>query len=434
MLDLLMKGECNHFSGLHISHTAREQVRRERQKKEVSHHMNTKVKTTEVRPMTHPAPIHATLDDWIAREAIPFSVDAPETLNAAADKTIASLGDAVELLGFGEALHSGEDILILRNRLFERLVAAHGYSAIAIESSFPRAQIVNEYVAGRDPASYEAVQDAGFGQGFGRLEANRELVEWMRRYNADPSHRVKLRFYGFDIPTGTITGPASPSQILKFVLDYLASIDSARGQERYQRIQSLLGKDSEWENTAALVDSTQSVGLSPAATSLRIETEDLITELRIRGPELVASSDASQYSEALHYASVARQLLNYHAVMARNSSARIAEGLGLRDAMMADNLAYMVGRERAREGGGGKVLAFAHNMHLKRGRAEMQQGPHAVAWWPAGAQLNEMLGPRYAGIGSGVGVSEANGIGRPEAGTLEARLTAAAGPGRFIAT
>src|SRR5947209_11341612 len=102
--------------------------------------MNTRVKTTEVRPMTHPAPIHATLDDWIAREAIPFSVDSPRTFNAAGDKVIASLGDAVALLGVGEALHSGEDILILRNRLFQRVVEAHGYSAIAIESSVPRAR------------------------------------------------------------------------------------------------------------------------------------------------------------------------------------------------------------------------------------------------------------------------------------------------------
>lgn len=47
--------------------------------------------------------------------------------------------DPVELLGFGEALHGGEDILIFRNRLFQRLVEVHGYSAIAIESSFPRA-------------------------------------------------------------------------------------------------------------------------------------------------------------------------------------------------------------------------------------------------------------------------------------------------------
>jgi erythromycin esterase-like protein len=389
--------------------------------------MNAKVKTTEVRPMTHPAPIHATLDDWIAREAIPFSVDSPETLHAAADKTIASLGDSVELLGFGEALHSGEDILILRNRLFERLVAAHGYSAIAIESSLPRAQVVNEYVAGRGPASYEAVQDAGFGQGFGRLEANRELVEWMRRYNADPSHRVKLRFYGFDIPAGT-TGPASPSQVLEFVLDYLASIDSASGQERYQRIQSLLGKDSEWENTAALADPTKSVGLSPAATSLRIETEDLITELRTRGPELVAKSDASQYSEALQYASVARQLLNFHAAIARKSGP--ADLLGIRDASMADNLAFIVARERSR----GKVLAFAHNRHVQRGKARWVAGMDVYTWWPAGSHLDQLFGTRYTVIGTGLGVSDANGIAQPEAGSLEARMTALRSSAVFIPT
>lgn len=52
------------------------------------------------------------------------------------------------------------------------------------------------------------------------------------------------------------------------------------------------------------------VGLSPAATALRIETEELISQLRWRRPELVAWSDELRYSEALHYASVARQLLN----------------------------------------------------------------------------------------------------------------------------
>jgi erythromycin esterase len=71
----------------------------------------------------------------------------------------------VELLGFAEALHGGEDILILRNRLFQHLVEAHGYSTIAIESSFPRAHIVNEYLAGHGLTSYEAVQDTGFSHG-----------------------------------------------------------------------------------------------------------------------------------------------------------------------------------------------------------------------------------------------------------------------------
>ena len=142
--------------------------------------------------MSRATATYATLDDWIAREAIPFSVDSPGTFDAAVDELIASLGDSLELLGFGEALHGGADILILRNRLFQRLVEAHGYSAIAVESSFPRARVVNEYVAGHGPASLEALLDSGFSHGFGRLDANRELVEWMRRYNADPSHSVFL--------------------------------------------------------------------------------------------------------------------------------------------------------------------------------------------------------------------------------------------------
>ena len=92
--------------------------------------------------------VSATLEDWIAHEATRFSNDSPESFNAALEKVAISLGDAVELLGFGEALHGGEEILMLRNRLFQRLVEAHGYSAIAVESSFPKGRAVNEYVAG----------------------------------------------------------------------------------------------------------------------------------------------------------------------------------------------------------------------------------------------------------------------------------------------
>jgi len=286
---------------------------------------------------------------------------------------------------------------------------------------------VNEYIAGRGPASYGAVQDTGFSHGFGRLDATRELVEWMREYNAN--HSVKLQFYGFDSPT-EITVSDSPRLVLHFVLDYLASIDSASSREHRERIDPLLGRDSGWENPAAMMDPTKSVGGSPAATGLRIEIEELISELRVRRPELVAKSGESRYLEAAQYASVARQLLNYHAELARISPRRVVRLLGIRDAMMADNLAYIVSREHDR----GKVLAFAHNSHLKRGMAQWKLGADLLEWWPAGAHLNEMFGASYAVIGSAVGESSPNGICQPEVGTLEARLTAVPGPARFIPT
>jgi erythromycin esterase-like protein len=376
-------------------------------------------------PSTNP---YETVDQWIAGESIPFSFDAPSTFDNAADQVIAALHDSVELLGFGEALHGGEEILELRNRLYKRLVEVHGFSAIAIESSFPKALVTNEHIAGRSSTSYEEVKGTGFGQGLGQLEANRELAEWMRAYNADPEHPVKLRFYGFDIPTGTM-GIASPRQVLYFVLDYLALIDHGSVNERRKRIEDLLGEDSDWENPAAHFDSTKSVGGSQAALALRIETEDLISELQARRPELVGRTGRESFLEALQHGKVARGLLNFHASMAR-SSASYAERLNIRDRLQADNLAYVAARERGR----GKVLAFAHNSHLKRGKAEWQLGAKTATWWTAGSQLHEMFGERYAVIGTAVGVSDENGIGEPEAGTLEARLISTHGPVRFIPT
>jgi len=46
--------------------------------------------------------------------------------NSSLERLVASLDDSLELLGFGEALHGGEDLLLLRNRLFQRLVETHG--------------------------------------------------------------------------------------------------------------------------------------------------------------------------------------------------------------------------------------------------------------------------------------------------------------------
>ena len=370
---------------------------------------------------------YSSIEQWITAEAIPFSLESRESVDAAVDRLVAALGDRVELLGFGEALHGGEEILRLRNRLFQRLVDAHGYTAIAIESSYPRGRIVNKYVAGCGSESYEMVQETGFGHDFGRLEANRELVEWMRQYNADATHAVKLRFDGFDLPSG-YGGPSSPRQVMMFAVEYLESIDRVRGEGFRQRTEALIGDDAQWENPMAWRDPAKSEGLLSATSQLRLEAEDLISELRVRSPELASQDEGDRFSEAEQSVNVARHLLNFYMALARNME--YAPSLAVRDLLMADNLEYIASRERER----GKVLVFAHNKHLQRGQAKWQMGPNVVAWWPAGAHLNRTFGERYAVVGTGVGVSDENGIGRPEDATLESRLTAAAGPVRLIPT
>jgi erythromycin esterase-like protein len=376
---------------------------------------------------SRPAEVHATLDEWIARDAVRFDLASPGSLEAAVDRVLGELGPAVELLALGEALHGSEEILLVRNRMFRRLVEKHGFSAVAIEATSPQTGAINEYVLGKREASDPDVRE-WFGNGFGLLEANRELVEWVRRHNADASHPTSLHFYGFDLPLGQ-GGLANPSRALGIALDYLGLVDPARATTHRDRITLLVGNSSDWERPAAMFDPGQAIGLTPRATDLRIATLDLITDLRIRRPQYAAKSDPLAYGDALHHAELGRKLLDAHAALAKPGA--YATMLGVRDLIMADNLRHVVACEEGR----GKVLAFAAGGHLKRGTAQwhLPPGDDVKEWWPAGAQLTEALGNRYAVVGMALGASEPNGIAAPEAGTLEAKLAEAGGP-MFIAT
>ena len=140
---------------------------------------------------------------------------------------------------------------------------------------------------------------------------------------------------------------------------------------------------------------------------------------------------AADYDEAMHYALHARRMLEYHSEYARTDiemGERLRRLLGRRDAMMAENLAYIKRRET------GCVLAFAHNSHLKCGEAEWQLGEHALKWKPTGWHKRETLGDRYAVIGVGVGASVVMNLGVPEGGTLEALLTSVGAPAAIVPT
>lgn len=368
-------------------------------------------------------PVHNSVDDWIKKDAIPFSLESPASLDSAVDRIIEELGPMVELLGFSEALHGSEEILLVRNRLFQRLVAAHSYSAIVIEVTSPQARAINQYVRGLLQASDPAVE-AWFGEGFGTLDANRELIEWVREHNSRRGNAQQLHFYGFDLPLGH-GALASPRRVLDIVFDYLDRVDSKAANAHRRRMLPLLGETSDWEIPAAWSDPSQSIGLSERATQLRIATLDLITELRIRRPELTARSDPLEFGDALHHGELARQLLDAHAALATPGA--YARMLGIRDLTMADNLEHFLALERSR----GNVLVFSASGHLKRGLSQwhLPPEPGLKEWWPAGAQLAETLGDRYAVMGMALGVSEPNGIGEPEPGTVEARL---AGRGAFF--
>ena len=374
--------------------------------------------------------MYKTIDEWIKNEAVSFSFEKNKSLHGTFDRAIKLLNEGAEMIGFGEALHGGEEILILRNRLFKWLVKNYDFRVIALESGFPEGMQVNDYVTGEQPVSYQEIQDTGFSHGFGQLEANRKLIEWIKKYNRERKPDQQLHVYGFDIPDA-MSGSEGLKNLLEVVLKETKPPEDNKDRNYGERIESLFEERLHWDNPMVWRNPETSAELRAAITDLRIEVENIHSYLGTVKPRLIDDKGQEQYKKIIHYLEQARQMINFYLAMTDEG---YGPSLAVRDRAMANNLEYILKRERSH----GRVFVFAQNAHLQKEKVivhpEWQQAldSEKFSWWPAGAHLARTLGNRYAAIGSSVGVSEENGIKRPENGTLEACLSDLPGDGQFI--
>ncbi|GLW06522.1 erythromycin esterase [Microtetraspora sp. NBRC 13810] len=340
----------------------------------------------------------------------------------------ALLPPATRLLGLGEPTHGVEAFPELRNELFHHLVEHAGYRSIAMESDCLAAMVADAYVTDGIGTLDDAMR-CGFSHGFGASPANRELLRWMRAHNEGRPAPERLRFYGFDGPL-EITGPASPRPALTTLHDYLAAhLDLAGSRET---LDELLGPDERWTNPAAVMDPTQSVGRTSEAGELRLIADDLRALLTSHAPHLTSVTSPDAVWRADLHARTAAGLLRYHAGMADTAPTRADALMGLRDAMMADNLDAIVRREARR----GPTLAFAGNRHLQRDESHLQLADLPLRWWSAGAIAATRLGDQYAFAATTFGT---RGSDVPHPDTLEGLLStlpharAVIDPGRLAA-
>jgi erythromycin esterase-like protein len=113
-----------------------------------------------------------------------------------------------QFLALGEPTHGVEDFPSWRNRIFRTLVEEHGFRSIALESDIIVGMRVNTYVTLNQGTLAETMR-TGFSHGWpGKSPANRELVEWMRAFNAGREPADHLHFYGFDAPSRICGRPA----------------------------------------------------------------------------------------------------------------------------------------------------------------------------------------------------------------------------------
>jgi erythromycin esterase-like protein len=305
-----------------------------------------------------------------------------------------------ELLAFGEPTHLEHAHTWVRNELFEQL-AACGYRSIALESCRIRGMLVNDYVHGGE-GDLDAVMKEGFSHTFGEnWPANRELVAWMREYNADKAEQDRLSFYGFDFQTETASAP-SPRPYLEHARDYLGvEVD-------------LSTDDEKWSRDEAVLDLTKSPGRSEEAVRLREIGTELLKQLHRRK----RVDEAWERAETHLVAGLS--LLQYHRECAEPNplGVRLNRLCQMRDGVMARNLLEI----RRAEAGRGPTFVHAHNAHLQRTSSSMEMAGERVEWFSAGALVAPVLGDQYTVIAGTLGRNDSFGLGEPDKDTLEGQL------------
>ncbi|WP_063752852.1 erythromycin esterase family protein [Streptomyces sp. NRRL S-350] len=319
------------------------------------------------------------------------------------------LTPSCELLGLGEPTHQEPAFGLVRNELFARLVD-RGFRSIALETDRVAALAVDAYVR-EGVGSLDAATGEGFSHGFGAHDANRRLVAWMREFNRHRPPGERLAFHGFDTPTENYSAP-SPRRYLEHVRDYLGlDLD----------IEGPAGEDERWSRAEAVLDPARSPGATPEAGRLRCLADDLLVRLHARAADLIGATSLAEWHGARTRLTAAVALLRYHAQAAvpdLDPSTRLSGLLGMRDALMAQNLLDIRGLEARR----GPTLVFSHNQHLRRNPSAWAQGGLACEWNGAGGIVGALLGERYAFIAGSLGRSEAIGLGEPAPDTHEAFL------------
>ncbi|MGN7785644.1 erythromycin esterase family protein [Niabella sp. 22666] len=301
------------------------------------------------------------------------------------------IGNA-RVVALGEPAHGYREPLAFRNRLFKFLVQRCGFTTIAIEGDLAQSGLAADYIAGGPGTARAAAAALSIGE---PAAENIELLNWMRQYNADSAHSIKLRFYGMDIQMIGFPGDTTPNHTaLDQVLTYLYQVDTLSARQANAELVPYIAQMSVVKYP--LLSSKEQ-------HSLAAMLENMLALLERQRIDFISRSSKEAYEWAHRNAIAALQRDRMMRVMPPDQPGTIPpeawKAMNARDAATANNINWILNSAAS----GGKVLVFAHNAHVKN-------APTTGGVWDAFAQpptsagqyLKSMLGSNYFIIGSSI--------------------------------
>lgn len=267
------------------------------------------------------------------------------------------LARGTRLVLLGEASHGTHEFYRERAAITRRLIAEHGFDAVAVEADWPDAHRANCFVRGeRTPTNDASAVDAlsgfeRFPQWMWRNAVVVEFVEWLRVHNAGRPQAARAGFYGMDL--------YSLHASVDAVLRYLERTDpeaARRARFRY-RCFDHHGEDLQAYGYAASFDMTRSCEDEAVRQLLEFQT--------LRYKSAPQPSDSEAFFSAEQNARLVANAEEYYRTMFRSST----ESWNLRDRHMVETIDNLLAFLSARLGRPAKLVVWAHNSHLGDARA-----------------------------------------------------------------
>lgn len=257
------------------------------------------------------------------------------------------VGDA-RVVAIGESTHRVHEFYQVRHRLTRFLVRELGFTAFVMESGFPEGLAVGDWVLG-GPGDLTALLENGITYHMGRCAEMRDQLAWLR------ANRV--RFYGMDLPDSAASARPAVAHCLAFLDDadpaYAAAVRAA--------LLPLFGH--------LPADRTGLAWAAPAIHAYLALDRHVRDELTARIGELterlqaqrvvyIGRTDRERFERAYRCAVTARHADAFLQAMTAGPH-RTYEGVNIRDAAMAENVRWILGREE-------RIVVAAANGHVQR--------------------------------------------------------------------
>ncbi len=300
----------------------------------------------EFRPDVSAAP--GEVQDWIRSHAIPLRSVVAGSGFTDLQPLKALVGNAT-VVGLGEATHGTKEFFQLKHRMLEFLVEEMGFRVFAIEASLPEAHAVDEYIRTGQGDPAKTLKGLYFWTWNTREVLDQIL--WMRKYNADPGHPKKLRFYGVDMQEHRVALAQAKAWLEKEDSEEARQLD-AIGKRIVMRMEK--GESRSFSKSlrqGITVAAGFSVPVSADWEGIIRDLEALALRLDARKAILAAGDQAPIFERQ-------RQNLRILAQCAR-MEADPQHSFTVRDEAMAANLCWIQAQEP-----GEKIVLWAHNGHI----------------------------------------------------------------------